>query len=111
MYAWLKDAGETDGTMNCVFEKRGDAEDNALAAEFAKICAGANHWGKLPFHMVFANKLANMAGLQIADLAAYPIARHLIDPAAPNPSYEVVQKRLRRSPGGKILGWGLKSFP
>jgi len=68
-------------------------------------------WGQLPFQMVFANKLANMPGLQMSDLAAYPIARHIMNPAAPNPAYAALSHRIRRSPQGQILGWGLKVFP
>lgn len=52
-----------------------------------------------------------MPGLQFADLAAYPIARHVIDPVKPNPAYDILKKKFRRSPQGKIEGWGLKLFP
>jgi hypothetical protein len=61
--------------------------------------------------MAFANKLANMPGLQIADLAAYPIARHIIAPDSANPAYDAIMPRIRKSPSGKMLGWGLKVFP
>lgn len=64
-----------------------------------------------PFEMVFASKRQNMPGLQIADLAAYPIARHVIDPGAANPAYDFVARRFRRSPKGEADGWGLKIFP
>lgn len=111
IYAQLRDMKEEPGPMTCVFERRGEVEDNALAGAFAEICNGNNRWGKLPFQLVFASKLTNMAGLQIADLAAYPIARHLIDPKAKNPAYDVIEPRIRRSPKGVVDGWGLKSFP
>lgn len=86
LYGFLTDRGEQHGTLNCVFEKRGNAEDNRLAAQFVRICGGQNYWGPLPFQAIFADKQTNMAGLQIADLAAYPIARYFINPAAPNPA-------------------------
>lgn len=111
LYGYLHDAGVSGGSMTCVFEQRGEKEDNELSAHFTHICAGNNYWGKLPFNMVFASKLANMPGLQMADLAAYPIARHVMNAKAPNPAYDIVEKRFRRSPDGKILGWGLKVFP
>ena len=68
-------------------------------------------WGQLPFRMVFANKQTNMPGLQAADLAAYPIARHVINPNAANPAYDVLVPKFRKSATGVILGWGLKIFP
>jgi hypothetical protein len=50
----------------------------------------------------------NVIGTQLADLAAYPIAKYAINPAKPMPAYDVVRKRFYK---GK--GWihGLKIFP
>jgi Protein of unknown function (DUF3800) len=111
IYACLKERGEIGKTMFCIFEERGATEDQELALRFEKICSGENQWGKLPFRMVFANKQQNMPGLQIADLAAYPIARHVIDRNKPNPAFDVLEPKFRRSPRGVIHGWGLKIFP
>jgi hypothetical protein len=79
-----------------VFEKRGEVEDKQLSSHFLRICAGENRWGKLPFNAVFADKKTNMAGLQIADLAAYPIAQHIMNPTAQNQTYDAVEPRFRR---------------
>jgi transposase len=103
LHAHLNGHGEAGHTMTCVFEQRGATEDQQLAAAFERICAGQNHWGQLPFRMVFANKMTNMPGLQAADLAAYPIARHVMDPDAANPSYEAIQLR---ADFGEIESWG-----
>lgn len=111
LHGSLKDRGDQGDPVTCVFEQRGEREDNKLAATFQRICAGANRWGPLPFRMVFANKLANMPGLQLADLAAYPIARRVINAQAANPAYEVLRPLIRKSPTGKVEGWGLKVFP
>jgi hypothetical protein len=111
LYGHMKDKGESDKTTFCVFEERGANEDQALALTFERICAGDNMWGKLPFRMKFANKQTNMQGLQMADLAAYPIARHIIDSGKPNAAYEVIEKRFRKGPKDRIIGWGLKTFP
>ena len=94
LYGCLKDRGETGKTMFCVFEERGQSEDQELALHFERICSGENQWGKLPFRMVFANKKTNMPGLQFADLAAYPIARHIIDAKQPNRPFEILQKKF-----------------
>jgi Protein of unknown function (DUF3800) len=112
LYGFMKDCGDDANPVTCVFEQRGDAEDQRLAKVFKAACDGANHWGcKLPFEMVFASKQQNMPGLQVADLAAYPIARHVIDPDAPNRAFAVIEPRFRRSPNGRVIGWGLKIFP
>lgn len=108
---WLKDRGADDSRVTCVFEQRGAKEDGVLAAAFSRIAGGANRIGRMPFRIVFASKLANMPGLQIADLAAYPIARRTIDPEKRNPAFDAVSTKLRRSPMGVIEGWGLKTFP
>jgi hypothetical protein len=44
----------------------------------------------------------NIVGTQMADLAAYPIARRVLDKTKPNPAYEIVRKKLCRQ---------LKVFP
>lgn len=112
LYGYMMDRGDQANTVTCVFEQRGQADDDRLAKVFREVCGGANQWGcRFPFEMAFANKQQNMPGLQIADLAAYPIARHVINPAMANPSYDVIEPRFRRSPYGKVIGWGLKIFP
>lgn len=111
LYGHLKDKGEEGRSITCVFESRGSKEDSGLAAEFARVCSGQNQWGRLPFHMVFADKKTNMPGLQVADLAAYPIARSIASPASPNPAYAAVAHRFRTSSNGEVMGWGLKVFP
>lgn len=112
LYACLKERGETGKTMFCVFEERGQNEDRALALQFEQICSGQNSWGELPFRMVFASKKTNMPGLQFADLAAYPIARHIMDSNKTNKPFDILKKKFRcRRSDGRIQGWGLKIFP
>lgn len=111
LYLFLRDNGETGATLYCIFEKRGDKEDRELAIQFERICAGSNMCGPLPFRMIFASKLANMPGLQTADLAAYPIAKYAMDKKAANQAFKALRARFRCSPGGKIEGWGIKFFP
>jgi hypothetical protein len=56
-------------------------------------------------------KSANSAGLQMTDLMARPVALKHLRPDQPNRAYEIIQTKLRRSPTGKIEGWGLKHLP
>jgi len=50
----------------------------------------------------------NIIGTQMADLAAYPIARHVLVPTKPNPAYEVIKGKFYVGPGNVR---GLKVFP
>jgi hypothetical protein len=38
----------------------------------------------------------NIAGTQMADLAAYPIARYVLDQAKPNPAFDIVRQKFCR---------------
>lgn len=110
LYGHVREAGD-DALTYCIFEERGPSEDLELADRFSEVCAGANQWHcALPFRAVFASKLANLPGLQVADLAAYPIARRVMDASKANQAWETVEKKLRTGPKG-CLGWGLKIFP
>ena len=111
LYGYLEDQGASDKSLTCVFESRGKKEDGQLARVFSEICGGANSWGKLQFSLHFASKQMNMIGLQIADLAAYPTARYIMDRKAKNPAFEAIEPRFRTSRWGKMIGWGLKIFP
>lgn len=103
---------DPDQEIVFIFESRGANEDATLARWFADIAGGMNQWGSpFPFKAQFASKLANMAGLQVADLAAYPIARHVEHPNVQRRDWDAIEPRLRRSPRGRLEGWGLKIFP
>lgn len=58
----------------------------------------------------FMDKKHNSTGLQVADLVAYPIARHVVKPDQPNRAYELIEPKIR-SYRGRIYGYGLKVFP
>jgi hypothetical protein len=57
------------------------------------------------------DKRANSTGLQIADLVARPIGLSIVREGQPNRAYDLLQPKIRRSPSGKVSGWGLKVFP
>jgi hypothetical protein len=44
--------------------------------------------------MRFASKKTNVIGLQIADLVAHPIGRHLLLPNQNNRSFDILKKKL-----------------
>ena len=77
-----------------------------MTGKLTRFIPGSNH-----AQIIFADKKTNSAGLQLADLTARPIGRHVLDPAQPNRAWEIVETKLRRSPAGVVRGWGLKVFP
>ncbi len=111
-HAFLRDRGQHMLTTHILVERRGKREDDELELAFRRIRDGANYVGEMPgFEIIFADKKTNSAGLQLADLTARPIGRHVLDPAQPNRAWEIIEPKLRRSPAGVVRGWGLKVFP
>lgn len=111
-HAFLRDRGQHMLTTHIVVERRGKREDDDLELAFRRIRDGANYVGEMPgFEIIFADKKTNSAGLQLADLTARPIGRHVLDPAQPNRAWDIIEPKLRRSPAGVVRGWGLKVFP
>lgn len=108
----LENEGQTE--VYLIAEARGKREDKDLRLAFLNIVTygtdfiSAERFKKITFHLRFKPKAMNVAGTQLADLAAYPIARHVIDPTRPMPAYEVVRKRFYKGPGWI---YGLKIFP
>ena len=56
-------------------------------------------------------KRDNDIGLQVADLCAYPLARHVLNSKEPYIPFKVIEEKLRRGFDGKVDGYGLKVFP
>jgi len=52
----------------------------------------------------------NIAGLQLADLVVSPIGRHVLG-KPDKEDWKIVQEKFRRSPAGKIEGYGLVVLP
>jgi hypothetical protein len=97
-----------------VAEARGGREDGRLLLAFNRVVSkgtkfiSAERFQRKRFQLVFKPKMMNIVGTQLADLAAYPIARFALDPNKPNPAYDVVEKRFYRRLGAL---YGLKVFP
>ena len=53
-------------------------------------------------------KSENIVGLQVADLVAYPITRHVLNPNGVNLAYDVLKKNIYQV-DGKM--YGMKIFP
>jgi hypothetical protein len=112
VYRHLDSLGEGAKETPIVVECRGRKEDAELELAFLRVCAGNNALGKpFPFRHVMIPKAANSAGLQMADLMARPIGLNHFRPGQPNRAFDIIKQKFRRSPAGKVEGWGLKVIP
>lgn len=112
LHSLLNSAGQRGRLTHVVVERRGKREDNELELEFRRICGGQNiKEAAFPFELVFVDKRANSCGLQIADLVARPIGRHILDPEAPNRAFDILAPKFYGTGAGGIRGRGLKCFP
>jgi len=108
----LQADGQEQNQTPVIVESRGKREDAELELAFRRIADGENFLRKqLPLSMRLVSKLSNSIGLQIADLMARPIGIHHLRPNQDNRAYEILEPKLRRSPKGRIAGWGLKIVP
>jgi hypothetical protein len=108
----LEEAGQDE--VQLIAEARGKREDNELRLSFLKTVndgteyVSAERFRGVQFRLEFKPKAMNIIGTQMADLAAYPIARHVLDPARPNPAYDAIAGKFYVGPGSVR---GLKVFP
>ncbi|MGV8041503.1 MAG: DUF3800 domain-containing protein [Thermoanaerobaculaceae bacterium] len=109
-------------------ESRGGKEDLRLRASFERVCAEGTEYvatsevqARLTSSQLKVKpKANNIAGLQLADLLAHPSfvatrARHQNQALPENFGGQIAaileRTKYRRSPGGKIDGWGRKWLP
>jgi hypothetical protein len=96
-----------------IAEARGKQEDDELRASFYDLMTKGTHYnpGKrfrlLECPISFRKKSDNIAGVQLADLCAHPIAQHILQPSKPNRAFEIVQSHFYQN--GSVQG--LKIFP
>jgi len=82
-----------------ITESRGKKEDNELELEILRILQyGTEYRRASDFDVVsppkFVKKENNVAGLQVADLVAYPAGRYVINPDKANKPFEVIRKKF-----------------
>ena len=78
-------------SITLIAEARGKREDRELNAWLNR---HATCEDGVTIRWVMRSKRDNIAGLQVADLCAYPAARHALKPLSANPAFEVVRRRL-----------------
>lgn len=112
MFLCQPERNQRNVRTHVVFECRGHKEDRELEVEFEEVCAGKNIMKeRFPFEVVFADKRTNSSGLQLADMVARPIGRHVLDPEQGNRAFEILREKFDTDRNGVIDGCGLKCFP
>jgi hypothetical protein len=97
-----------------IAEARGKSEDRELETEFYKLMTQgtdiihAERFKELSCPLLFEDKKKNICGTQLADLCAYPAARHILKPDQPNQAFDIVRKHIFIGTG-QVKGW--KVFP
>lgn len=98
-------------------EIRGKKEDQNLLAHFHSIHDGGTYHvsrerlQKRIKGLKFCGKRENVVGLQVADLVAYPLARHLLNPKEPYIPFSIIEGKIYCNAKREYDGWGLKLFP
>ena len=111
------DSRKTNQKANVIIESRVKREDQTLAQRYNELLykgssqvISTRFISKYNQEILFKKKRENDIGLQIADLCAYPIARHVLFPKEPYPAFNIIEPKMRRCSKG-IDGYGLKIFP
>ncbi len=86
--------------IHTIVEMRGKKEDLSLQSFYAQLLDKGTYWidsnrlKNIAKSFTHLSKKANVIGLQVADLVAYPITRHLLDPNEPNLAYEIIKGNI-----------------
>lgn len=96
-----------------IAEARGNREDDALCASFHSMLSEgtrynhAKRFQKLNCPISFRQKRDNICGIQLADLCAYPTARHILKRDHINQAFECIRPHFYQK--GNVHG--LKIYP
>ena len=86
-------ASIVNGRISAIVERRGKREDKNLMSYYQQLLEKGTYWvtaERIKNRMLclyFKWKSEDIAGLQIADLIAYPLTRHVLNPQAVNLAY------------------------
>ena len=111
---YLDSIREEDIELCTIIERRGKKEDMSLLSYYNQLLDKGTYWvSNARIRKYFKRfdmrwKSENIVGLQVADLIAYPITRHVLNPDGVNLAYDVLKKNIYQE-NGKI--YGMKVFP
>lgn len=104
-------------TVAITIEKRGRKEDGQLLSHYNGILdRGTLHVTPDEFKrrveaFSMVAKKENNNGLQVADLCAYPVARHVLNTGEPYIPFTIIKNKLYCDGSGNAYGYGLNIFP
>lgn len=114
---FLRVAGDS-GRGSVIAESRETKEDVLVNYEYVRLQKEGTQfvsesdfrWYLAPY-MQFLRKSANSTGLQIADIAARPLAEKILDPSSLPKRWDVISSKLYDGTKGRPESYGLKVFP
>lgn len=110
LYRFLQEKNQKGRITHVVIESRMDNQNKELDVAFqTMLVKNRALQEQYPVKLIFGEKKANCVGLQIADLIAYPIGRHLLKPHEENLAFKIIEKKFHKYPN--YLRKGLKIFP
>jgi len=104
----------TNKQLYLIIEERGKREDKKLKEFISKVMDRGTAYvtperlSYLNIKVEFRPKKANINGLQISDLIAYPIATYILDEKRANPAFDILEPKFYKKAGKR---YGLKTFP
>lgn len=91
-------------------QKWGGVTNQELELEFRRLCDVSNKLGiRLPFGVIFVDKKANSAGLQLADLVARPVGMSVLRPEQANRAFDVLKRKFFCCGGREQVGTGFEN--
>lgn len=106
-----------NGFVDIKAEERGRKEDTMLLAHYNAIkdrgtyYVSGDRMSQRLKSFKFFSKRDNRIGLQVADLCAYPLAQHVLNPQVPYIPFDIIKNKIYCNRKGEFMGWGLKQFP
>jgi hypothetical protein len=111
---FLDELNDDSNELHLIIEKRGKKEDKQLEEHFQRLMSrgtgyvSAARLSGYSMTITFKDKKENINGLQLADLAAYPMARFVIEPERANPAFDLISSKIYSKEGKR---YGLKIYP
>lgn len=105
----LDSQNDSDIEVETIVEMRGKKEDRRLRDYYNQMISTGTYWVESERFknylkdFRFIPKKANFVGLQVADLVAYPVTRHILEPDVYNPAFEIIAKNIYHE-GDKLTG-------
>lgn len=111
------DTKSPSAIVDIKIEKRGKKEDKQLLDQYNSILDRGTYYVESQRlrnrinDFEFFPKRDNIIGLQVADLCAYPLARHVLNAEEPYIPFQIIKEKVYCDKNGNYDGYGLKIFP